>query len=143
MADYRLSAKVISRGNGQSSVASAAYRAGARLEDLRTGEIHDYTRKGGVVYSATLAPENTPDWMRDRGQLWNAVEQVEKRRDAQLAREIQLSLPHELTPDQRRDLLVGFVQEQFVDRGMIADVALHASCPLTREATPPSQRALP
>ena len=125
VADYRLSAQIISRAKGQSSIASAAYRAAARLDDPRTGEQHDYTRKGGVVFSAVLAPENAPEWMRDRGQLWAAVEAVEKRRDAQLARELQLSLPHELDDEQRRALVLGFVQEQFVARGMVADVAIH------------------
>ncbi|MDD9911398.1 MAG: MobA/MobL family protein [Ahrensia sp.] len=127
MADYRLSANIIKRSNGQSSVASAAYRSGTRLVDERTGEIHDYTRKQGVIHSEVMAPADaTPEWMYDRAQLWNAIEAVERRKDAQLSREIQLSLPHELTDDQRRDLLRGFVQEQFVDRGMIADVAIHA-----------------
>lgn len=126
MADYRLSAKVISRSTGQSSVASAAYRAGTRLIDFRTGEIHDYTRKGGVVHSAILSPSDAPEWMRDRERLWGAVEVAEKRKDAQLARELQLSLPHELTDEQRRELLIGFVQEHFVNHGMIADIAIHA-----------------
>ena len=125
MADYRLSAQIISRSKGQSSIASAAYRAAARLHDERTGETHDYTRKGGVVYSAVLAPDNAPEWMRDRARLWQAVEAVEKRKDAQLAREVQLSLPHELTPEQRQALVVGFVREQYVAKGMIADVAIH------------------
>lgn len=125
MADYRLSAQVISRGKGQSSIASAAYRAAARLNDERTGEIHDFTRKAGVVYSAIVAPEDAPEWMRDRERLWQAVEAVERRKDAQLARELQLSLPHELTQEQRKELLLGFVREQFVNQGMIADVAIH------------------
>ena len=126
MADYRLSAQVISRGKGQSSVASAAYRSASRLVDERTGEIHDYGRKGGLIHSEVMTPEGTPDWMQDRAQLWNAVEAVERRKDAQLAREVQLSLPHELTQAQRQALVLGFVQEQFVSRGMIADVAIHA-----------------
>ena len=126
MADYRFSAKVISRGKGQSAIASAAYRAGARLHDERTGTTPDYSRKAGVLHVEVLAPTGTPDWMHDRAQLWNAVEAVERRKDAQLAREIQLSLPHELTDDQRCDLVRGFVQEQFVERGMIADMAIHA-----------------
>ena len=126
MADYRFSAQAISRSKGQSSVASAAYRAGTRLIDERTGEIHDYGRKGGVLHSEVMAPEATPEWMTDRAQLWNAVEAVERRKDAQLAREVQLSLPHELTHDQRQELVRSFVQEQFVDRGMIADLAIHA-----------------
>lgn len=126
MADYRFSAQVISRGKGQSSVASAAYRSASRLVDERTGEIHDYGRKGGLVHSEVLTPEGTPEWMADRAQLWNAVESVERRKDAQLAREVQLSLPHELDQESRKRLVLDFVQEQFVDRGMIADIAIHA-----------------
>ena len=126
MADYRLSAKIIGRSSGRSSVAAAAYRAGAQLNDVRTGLSHDYTRKNGVLHSEILAPDDAPDWMKDRARLWNAVETVERRKDAQLAREIQLSLPHELTEEQNRDLLFSFVQSHFVDHGMIADVAMHA-----------------
>jgi len=125
MADFRLSAKIIKRSIGQSSVAAAAYRSADRFDDERTGITHDYTRKGGVVHAEILAPEQTPDWMFDRQELWNAVEKVERRKDAQLAREIQLSLPHELTDEQRLTLVRGFVQEQFVDHGMIADLAVH------------------
>lgn len=125
MADYRLSAQIIKRSEGKSSVASAAYRAAERLIDERTGEAHDYGRKAGVIHAEVITPEGTPDWMHDRAQLWNAVEAVERRKDAQLAREIQLSLPHELTTEQRLELARGFVQEQFVNQGMIADVAIH------------------
>lgn len=125
MAIYHLSAKVISRAGGRSSVAAAAYRTAGRLRDDRQGLEHDYSRKGGVVHSEIMAPENAPDWMRDRDQLWNAVEAVEKRRDAQLAREIEVALPRELDRGERLELLRGFVQREFVDRGMIADVAIH------------------
>jgi ATP-dependent exoDNAse (exonuclease V) alpha subunit len=93
--------------------------------DNRQGLEHDYSRKRGVVHSEIMAPENAPHWMRDRDQLWNAVEAVEKRRDAQLAREIEVALPRELDRGARLDLLRGFVQREFVDRGMIADVAIH------------------
>ena len=85
----------------------------------------DYRRRRGVVHAEILAPEDTPDWMRDREQLWNAVERVEKRKDAQLAREIELALPYELTAAQRLDLLRGFVGAEFVGRGMIADLVVH------------------
>ena len=125
MAIYHLSAKVISRAGGRSSVAAAAYRTAGRLRDDRQGLEHDYSRKGGVVHSEIMAPENAPDWMRDRDQLWNAVEAVEKRRDAQLAREIEVALPRELDRGERLELLRGFVQREFVDRGMVADVAIH------------------
>lgn len=125
VAIYHLSAKVISRAGGRSSVAAAAYRTAGRLRDDRQGVEHDYSRKGGVVHSEIMTPDNAPDWMRDRDQLWNAVEAVEKRRDAQLAREIEVALPRELDRGERLELLRGFVLREFVDRGMIADVAIH------------------
>jgi hypothetical protein len=127
VAIYHLSAKVISRSGGRSSVAAAAYRTAGRLRDERQGLKHDYSRKRGVVHSEIMAPENAPDWMHNRDQLWNAVEAVEKRRDAQLAREIEVALPRELDRSERLELLRGFVQREFVDRGMIADVAIHES----------------
>lgn len=126
MADYRLSTKSISRGKGQSSVASAAYRAAVRMVDVQTGNVHDFTRKQGVIHSEVITPAHTPDWMQDRAQLWNAVEAIETRKNSRLAREIQLSLPHELNPAQRRDLVRDFVREQFVNQGMIADINIHA-----------------
>lgn len=125
MAVYRLSASIIGRSSGRSATAAAAYRAGVELTDERTGQRHDYSRRSGVIHSEVLAPDQTPEWMTDRAQLWNAVERAEKRKDAQLAREILLSLPHELTDGERRQLVRDFVQGQFVARGMIADLAIH------------------
>ena len=129
MADYRLSAQIIKRSDGKSAVAAAAYRAADNLMDERTGLLHDYSRKGGVVHSEILTPANTPDWMHNRANLWNAVEAIEKRKNSQLSREIQLSLPHELTPEQRTKLVQDFVQEQFVSLGMVADVNIHTPNP--------------
>jgi len=126
MADYRLSAKIIGRSSGRSSVAAAAYRAAEQLIDDRTGLDHNYTRKNGVLHSEIIAPDDAPDWMKDRAKLWNAVEAVERRKDAQLAREIQLSLPHELDAQQNKKLVLSFIQSHFVDHGMIADIAIHA-----------------
>ncbi|MEL6418315.1 MAG: MobQ family relaxase [Pseudomonadota bacterium] len=126
MADYRLSAQIIGRSSGRSSVAAAAYRAGEELYDARTGEVHDFTRKEGVLHSEIMAPANAPEWMADRAQLWNAVEAVETRRNSQMAREVQLSLPHQLSFDANRQLVREFVLEQFVAKGMIADIAVHA-----------------
>jgi len=111
MAIYHFSAKMISRSTGRSAVAAAAYRTAERIEDHRQGLEHDYSN---------------PDSMKDRATLWNAVEAVERRKDAQLAREVTVALPHELDDAQRGDLVRSFVQSAFVDRGMIADVALHA-----------------
>jgi hypothetical protein len=126
MATYRLEAKIIGRSQGRSATGAAAYRAGAEIADARTGRDFDYTRKRGVLHTEILTPPGTPDWMSDRAQLWNAVERIEKRKDAQLAREILLSLPHELTTDQRRELVRDFARAEFVSAGMIADIAIHA-----------------
>jgi hypothetical protein len=126
MAQYRFSSQIIGRRTGRSAVAAAAYRAGASLADERTGEVHDFSRRGGVLHTEIMAPDLAPDWMRDRQRLWNAVEIAERRGDAQLSREVQLSLPHELTDEQRLALVREFVGSQFVARGMIADVAIHA-----------------
>ena len=125
MAIYHLTAKVIGRASGRSSVAAAAYRSAERLRDERQGIEHDYSRKGGVVHTEILAPDNAPDWMLDRDLLWNAVEAAERRKDAQLAREIEVALPRELAREERLELLCGFVQREFTDRGMIADLAVH------------------
>lgn len=129
MADYRYSAQIIGRSSGRSAVAAAAYRAGASLADERTGLVHDFSRRHGVLHTEIMAPDNAPDWMSDRARLWNAVEAAEKRKDSQLSREIQLSLPHELTDSQRVELLQSFIKEQFISRGVIADIAIHAPDP--------------
>lgn len=126
MAIYHFSAKMISRSTGRSAVAAAAYRTAERIEDHRQGLEHDYSNRSGVLHTEILAPDGTPEALRDRATLWNAVEQVERRKDAQLAREVTVALPHELTDAQRTSLVRSFVQSAFVDRGMIADVALHA-----------------
>ena len=125
MAIYRLSAQIVKRSDGRSATAAAAYRAGVNIPDERTGLVFDYTRRCGVTYSEILAPPETPQSMLDRVALWNAVEAAESRRDAQLAREIELALPHELTPSERLDLARDFVSQEFVARGMIADLNLH------------------
>lgn len=126
MAIYHFSAKMISRSTGRSSVAAAAYRTAERLQDQRQGLEHDYSNRTGVLSSEILVPEGAPDSMKDRATLWNEVEAVERRKDAQLAREVTVALPHELTDVQRSELVRSFAQSSFVDRGMIADVAIHA-----------------
>ena len=125
MAIYHLSVKIISRSSGRSATASAAYRAGEKIFDIRTGEIHDYTKKKGVDEQFILAPNSAPDWVFNREQLWNSVERVERRKDSQLAREINVALPTELTTPQQLELVKEFVTDQFVNQGMVADVALH------------------
>ena len=125
MAIYHFSAKLISRANGSSALASAAYRAAGRLYDERLGRTHDFTNKAGVVHSEVLLPENAPEQWRDREVLWNAVEAAEKRIDAQLAREIEFAIPKELDEAEGIRLAREFVQKEFVDRGMVADLNVH------------------
>lgn len=125
MAIYHLSAKILSRSAGRSAVAAAAYRSGGRLRDDRTGRTYDFTRKHGVEHAEIVAPPRTPAWMLDRTELWNSVEKTEKRRDAQLAREIEVALPRELAAERRLSVVREFVRDEFVSQGMIADIAVH------------------
>ncbi len=129
MAIYHLSAKIVSRGRGQSVVASAAYRSGGALHDERYALTHDYTRKAGVTHTEILAPEEAPAWVQDRQTLWNTVEATEKRKDSQLARELEIGLPIELTHAENLALLRDFVTTNFVAKGMVADVAIHEDDP--------------
>ena len=125
MAIYHCQVKLVKRSAGRSMTAAAAYRSGTRIEDTRTGEIHDYTRKRDVDHTALLVPEQAPGWMQERDVLWNAVEGVEKRKDAQLAREVEVALPCELDREQQQTLVKTFAQDQFVNQGMVADIAFH------------------
>ena len=125
MAIYHFSASIISRSSGRSAPAAAAYRAGEKILDERTGLLHDYTHKKGVDETFILAPNSAPDWVFEREKLWNEVEKVERRKDSQVAREINVALPTELTTPQQLKLVRKFVTDQFVNQGMIADVAFH------------------
>ncbi len=125
MAIYHFSAKVISRSMGSSAVASAAYRSAERLHDDRLDRNHDFTNKSGVVHSEILLPEGAPERLGDRSTLWNEVEATELRKDAQLAREVEFAIPRELNQQQGIELARDFVQAEFVDRGMIADLNVH------------------
>ena len=125
MAIYHLHVKVIGRKSGASAVASAAYRSGLRLRDERLDRAQDFSAKRGVVHSEVMLPENAPEAWRDRERLWNDVEAFEIRKDAQLAREVEFALPREMTQAQGIELARDFVQAEFVDRGMIADLNVH------------------
>lgn len=124
MAAYRLAAQVLARSKGQSAVAAAAYRAGERLYDERVGEEYDYTGRGGVEHREILLPEGAPEAFAARGVLWNAVEAAERRKDAQVARELQLNVPFELNKGERVTLVRAFLARR-VNEGMIADYAIH------------------
>jgi len=125
MASYHLSVKTISRSQGRSATAAAAYRSGEVIACDRYGVEHDYTRKAGIEHTEIFAPENAPDWAEDRAALWNAVEASENRKNSMVAREWEVALPHELDADQRRELVASF-SRGLVDRyGVVADVAIH------------------
>jgi Ti-type conjugative transfer relaxase TraA len=125
MAIYHLHVKVIGRKAGASAVASAAYRSGSRLRDERLDRSHDFSAKRGVVHSEVMLPENAPEAWRDRERLWNDVEALEIRKDAQLAREVEFAIPREMTQAQGIELAHNFVRGEFVNRGMIADLNVH------------------
>jgi len=125
MSIYHCSIKIISRSGGRSAVASAAYRSGEKLYNDETGLTHDFTHKGGVIMSEIILPENVPERYKDREILWNEVQKVEKRSDAQFAREVEVALPAEMTRDEQIECVRAYVKENFVDKGMIADWALH------------------
>ena len=125
MAIYHFSAKVISRANGSSAVASAAYRSASELHDERLGRSHDFSNKAGVIHSEVILPQGAPERLNDRATLWNEVEAGEKRKDAQLAREVEFSIPREMNEKQGVALARDFVEEQFVKRGMVADLNVH------------------
>ena len=129
MAIYHLSASIVKRSAGRSVVAAAAYRAAAKIEDITTGLMHDYTRKKGVDHSEILSPVSLDaignEWLLDREQLWNQAEQIERRKDAQLAREITIAIPVELDRASQIKLVREYVRVNFIQQGMIADINLH------------------
>ena len=154
MAIYHLHVDIVKRSSGRSSIASSAYRsadklrsdsdgmthdytpksssvntvayqAGESLSNEKEDIIHDYTRKRGVVHTEIMLPYNAPREFEDRATLWNAVEKSEKRKDAQTARDMDVALPIELDRQEHIELVRGFVKENFVDKGMCADFAIH------------------
>ncbi|WP_283265457.1 MobQ family relaxase [Streptococcus dysgalactiae] len=125
MAIYHLCIKIISRGKGKSAVAASAYRSGEKIKNEYDGIVHDFTRKGGIAHTEILLPQNAPQAFLDRGTLWNSVEKIEKSRNSQLAREIEIALPKELNREKQIELVREYVKDNFVNVGMCADIALH------------------
>jgi ATP-dependent exoDNAse (exonuclease V) alpha subunit len=103
----------------------SAYRAAERLHDERLDRDHDFTNKDGVVHSEVMLPEGAPPEFADREKLWNAVEAAEKRKDAQLSREVEFAIPREMNKSQGIALARDFVEAEFVEKGMIADLNVH------------------
>ncbi|MBS0419039.1 MAG: MobA/MobL family protein [Proteobacteria bacterium] len=133
MAIYRLQISSIARGDGHSSVGAAAYRAGEKLRDDRTNEIHNHSRRKDVQHSEIMLPSELAgqkmEWARDRASLWNSVEHAEGRKNARVAREIQVNLPHELPSERRIELARAFSQEVADHYKVAVDLAVHEPRP--------------
>lgn len=125
MALYHFHVGQIKRSAGRSAVECAAYRAGERLYSEYYGLVSDYTRKGGVMYTEILLPPHAPREYADRQTLWNAVEEAERNRNAQLAYSFDIALQNEFTLDENIALARKFLLDNFVTRVMIADFAVH------------------
>ncbi|QTQ85676.1 Ti-type conjugative transfer relaxase TraA [Agrobacterium tumefaciens] len=127
MAIYHLSTKPVSRSSGRSAVASAAYRCAVLLVNQRDGLVHDFTRKEGVEHSEIVLPQGvSADWALDRSKLWNAAEFAEKRKDARVAREFEIALPHELSTEGRLKAAQAFAQDLANRYGAAVDFAIHS-----------------
>lgn len=126
MAIFHLSVKTVSRSAGRSAVAAVAYRTAERLVDQRTGELHDYRRKGGVEFTELFLPKGAPEWAHIRDALWNAAEQAETRKNSTVAREFEIALPAELSAQQRERLARDLAREIVERHGCAVDLAIHA-----------------
>jgi MobA/MobL family protein len=134
MAIYRLQIEPVKRSDGHSSVAAAAYRAGERIRDDRTNEIHNHSRRKDVTHSEIMLPSELSgsenmEWARNRSSLWNTVENAEPRKNARVAREIQVNLPHELSAERRVALARSFSQEVADHYKVAVDLAVHEPRP--------------
>lgn len=125
MAIFHFTASIIGRSSGRSATAAAAYRAGTRIRDERTGIVHDYTRRKHVAWRAIAAPEHAAEWVFDRERLWNVAELSEVRRDSQITRSVEAGCPLSLDYESRLRLITGFVEENYVSQGMAVDMCLH------------------
>lgn len=147
MAIYHCSVRCITRSEGRSAVAAAAYRSGEKLTNDYDGIVHDYTKKGWIVHKEIMLPANAPEEFRDRSKLWNAVETVERSASCRLAREVQLALPIEFTMQENIELVREYVLKNFVSKGMCVDIAIHnppkmddRHCPIDCDGNPTNNR---
>ena len=125
MAIFHCQIKIISRGKGKTATAAAAYRSGTKIVDDEFGKTHDYTRKGGVAFSEILLCVNAPSKYSDRQTLWNEVQKIEKQKNAQLCREVEVALPIEFSRNEQIEVVREYIKKNFTDKGMIADWSLH------------------
>ncbi|MCM8651451.1 MobA/MobL family protein [Lactiplantibacillus sp. E932] len=128
MAIFHISFSNISAGKGRSAIASAAYRSGEKLFDDKECRRYFYARSV-MPESFILTPKNAPEWASDREKLWNEVEKNDRKSNSRYAKEFNVALPVELSESEQKELLTKYVQENFVDQGMVADVAIHCDHP--------------
>lgn len=126
MAIFHCKVQIIKRSSGRGIIAAAAYRSGERILEEKTQNYYDFHKRTGILHAEIMAPLCVPEWVYDRHVLWNKVDAVEKRKDAQLAREVMVALPKELSANCYIELVRCFVVKNFVKEGMIADFAIHA-----------------
>jgi ATP-dependent exoDNAse (exonuclease V) alpha subunit len=125
VAIYHLTVKCLSRSKGQSATAAAAYRSAQKIRDDRTGELHDYSRKSGVLHREMVTPAGAPAWAHDRERLWNAAEAAETRKNSTIAREFEIALPAELKAHERTRLAVDFARAIATKHRCVVDVSVH------------------
>lgn len=123
--NFRFHGGIIKRSDGRNLLEVKSYQSGEKLYNARLDETHDYSRRKDVLHNEIMAPKNAPQWVYNRQKLWNVAENTEKRKDAQLAREIQISLDGRLSLEENKKLIYGFAQKHFIDKGMIADISFH------------------
>ncbi|WP_296081836.1 Ti-type conjugative transfer relaxase TraA [uncultured Agrobacterium sp.] len=135
MAVPHFSVSIVARGSGRSAVLSAAYRHCAKMDYEREARTIDYTRKQGLLHEEFVIPADAPDWLQslisDRSvsgaseAFWNKVEAFEKRSDAQLAKDVTIALPIELSAQQNIELVRDFVARHLTSQGIVADWVFH------------------
>ncbi len=125
---FHMSFQNISAGKGRSAIAGAAYRSGEKLFDNKEGRYYFYDRLV-MPDSFILIPKNAPEWANDRERLWNEVEKKDRKSNSRYAKEFNVALPVDLSTDEQKALLTKYVQENFVDQGMVADVSIHRDHP--------------
>jgi len=125
MASTFYKVKQIKRMDGRSSVAASAYRSGEAIKDEKQNLTFDYTNKQNIIHTEIITPDNAPEWATNRAKLWNMVEGSELRKNSQTARDLTISLHEELTIEENIELIQNHIKENFVSKGMVADLAIH------------------
>ncbi|EAA6073657.1 conjugal transfer protein [Salmonella enterica subsp. enterica] len=126
MAIFHLDFKIVKRSEGMTSVAKAAYHARTRITDDRIGETFDFSHRTDLYGHIILAPVSAPAHIIESSStLWNEVERVERQNNGQTARYFDVAIPEELSNDDKKKLVAEYCQKNFVDKGMIADIAFH------------------